>query len=171
MNYDVYQDGELIYSTAANALQIELRPGEALHAHGDPDPLTAAQWHALHIAAAVLQVDADVDAIYRAAIGNRQAEYEAAERQAQAFADAGFDGDVPPMVDDWATAKGWPAQQAAQDILQQAVQWRGAQEQIRRTRLLTKEGVRSAATLAGIEQRLAAWAVFVAAVRAQLQVA
>ena len=119
-------------------------------------------------AEAVARIDADVDAIYAVVIGNRQAEYEAAERQAQEFADGGFLGQAPAMVASWATAKGWTGQQAAQDILTVAAQWRGAQEQIRAQRLLRKEAARAAATQDVLTATMQAWTGFVAAARAQL---
>lgn len=121
-------------------------------------------------AEAVQRIDSDVDRIYAAVIGNRQAEYEAAEREAQAYADVGYEGDVPPLVQAWATAKAWTGQQAADDILAQAVAWRGAQAQIRAARLALKEQARMAADAAGVETALAAWTAFVAAARAQLGV-
>lgn len=117
---------------------------------------------------AVLRIDRDVDLIYAAVIGNRQAEYEAAEREAQAYVDADYEGDAPPLVQAWATAKAWTGQQAADDILAQAVAWRGAQAQIRAARLARKEQVRAATDAAGVEAALTAWAAFVAAARGQL---
>ena len=102
-------------------------------------------------AEAVQRIDSDVDRIYAAVIGNRQAEYEAAEREAQVYADAGYVGDVPPLVEAWAVAKAWTGQQAADDILTQAV-------------------ARMAADAAGVQAALAAWTAFVAAARAQLGV-
>ena len=168
MRYDVYTGEGLIYSTDAPAHTIALREGEALHVHGNPQPLTNAQWLAVRIDGALLRIDTEVDAIYGAAIGNRQAEYEAAERQAQAYADADYTGTVPGMVSSWASAKGWTGQQAAEDILAQAAQWRGAQDAIRAQRLQRKEQVRAAADAAGVNAVMAAWAGFVAAVRQQL---
>lgn len=142
------------------------RTAEAVYA--DPSHLLVLLDLPASIAAAVAKVDADVDAIYSAAIGLRQAEYEAAERQAQAFADAGFEPPVPGMVQSWAIAKGWTAQAAAADVLAVAAQWRGAQELIRAQRLLRKEQARGAVGPAGLAAIMATWAGFVAAVRAQL---
>lgn len=119
-------------------------------------------------AEAVAQIDADVDAIYGAAIGLRQAEYEEAERQAHVYAQGGYVGTVPGMVQSWATAKGWTAEQAADDILQQAAIWRGAQDAIRAARLLCKEQARNAATAEALAGVRAAWSAFVAVVRGQL---
>jgi len=136
--------------------------------YGDPHKvLIYDDWPAA-IAVAVARIDTDVDAIYEAAIGLRQAEYEMAERQAQAFADGGFEPPVPGMVQSWAVAKGWTAQAAAADVLAVAAQWRDAQELIRAQRLLRKEQARAALGPAGLAATMATWAGFVAAVRAQL---
>lgn len=119
---------------------------------------------------ALATIDADVDAIYSAAIGLRQAEYEAAERQAHAFVEAAYEPPVPGMVQSWAIAKGWTATAAADDILAVATQWRGAQELIRAQRLMRKEQARGAVGPAGLAATMATWAGFVVAVRAQLGV-
>ncbi|KRC30692.1 hypothetical protein [Acidovorax sp. Root217] len=137
---------------------------------GDPHrALTYDDWPA-EIAVVVAQIDKDVDAIYGLAIGNRQAEYEEAERQATAYAEAGYTGPVPPMVQCWADPKGWTAEQAADEILQQAGVWRGAQQAIRAQRLALKEQARAAQSPAALAAVRAAWAGFVAVVRAQLGV-
>ncbi len=117
---------------------------------------------------AVLRIDADADAIYGAVIGNRGEEYRTAESEASAFIAGGYTGDAPPSVAGWATAKGWTAQQAADDIAATAAAWRGAQAAIRAQRLLRKEQVRSAADSAALDTALAAWGGFAAAVRQQL---
>jgi hypothetical protein len=123
---------------------------------------------AASIAAAVRQIDADTDAIYGACIGNRATEYKLAEEQAQAFKDAGYMGTAPASVASWAAAKGWMDAQAAIDILDTASQWLDAQAAIRATRLACKEQARAAQDHAGVEAALAAWAGFVAAMRAAL---
>lgn len=116
----------------------------------------------------VARIDRDVDALYAAVIGNRQAEYEAAEREAQAYADADYAGVAPPLVQAWATAKAWTGQQAADDILAQSLAWRGAQAQIRAQRLLRKEQARNAVDAPALDAVAQGWAGFVAVVRAQL---
>lgn len=127
------------------------------------NPLPVAQ------ASAIAAIDAAVDRIYSAVLGNRQAEYQAAEGQAQAFADSGHVLEpVPGMVQSWANAKGWSAAQAAGDILTQAAQWRGTQELIRAQRLLRKEQVRAALDADELAAVMQAWSAFVATVRAQL---
>lgn len=120
-------------------------------------------------AALVRQIDADTDALYGAVIGNRSAEYTLAEVEAAAYvADAYTTDPVPSSVAVWATAKGWTAQQAADDIITTATAWRTAQAAIRAARLLRKEQARNAADQAALAVVRAQWAGFMAAVRQQL---
>lgn len=119
-------------------------------------------------AAAVHAIDADTDAIYGAVVGNRATEYALAEAEADAFRDAGYTGTAPGGVAAWAAAKGWPAQQAADDILTTAAQWRTAQAAIRAQRLAAKEAVRTAADPAAVGAALAGWRGFAAQIRALL---
>ena len=122
-------------------------------------------------AALVKQIDEDTDALYAAVIGNRAAEYTAAETEATVFADGGYTADpAPASVASWATAKGWTAQAAADDIIATATAWRTAQAAIRAARLLRKEQARTAADLAALATTRAQWAGFVAAIREQLGV-
>lgn len=116
----------------------------------------------------VKQIDADTDSLYAAVIGNRAAEYTVAETEATAYAGAGYTGAVPASVASWATAKGWTAQQAADDINATAAAWRTAQAAIRAARLLRKEQARTAADLAALNTVQAQWAGFVAVIRGQL---
>lgn len=127
-----------------------------------PPPIDGAR------AEALLKVDADVDAIYTAVVGSRGLEYEAAEREAQTYATAGYTGTPGPMVQSWADVKGWPADEAADDILAQAAQWRGAMAAIRAKRLSTKEGLRLASDAGKLAETINEWAAFVAATRAAL---
>jgi hypothetical protein len=120
--------------------------------------------------AAIKQIDADVDAIYGAVTGNRTSEYTRARDAAQVYKDAGYTGAVPSSVQGWATAKGWTATQAADDILATAAAWIAAQDAIRNARLLRKEQVRAATDKAGIGTALAAWAAFVVYIKGQLGV-
>lgn len=85
------------------------------------------------------KVDADVDWITFATIGNRAQEYLRAEIQAQAFKDAGYPADaVPPAVDSAVQALGGTAQEQADDILVQASLWYGVQDSMRLQRLTHK---------------------------------
>lgn len=120
------------------------------------------------ISAFVKKIDADVDAIYSATVGNRQSEYELAESDATAYQAAGYTGTVPASVQAWATVKNWTAQTAANDILATATAWRSAQVAIRSARLQRKEAARNAADQAGLDAVKAQWAGFVAAIRGQL---
>jgi hypothetical protein len=120
------------------------------------------------IARSLASIDADTDAIYQDAIGNRGPEYTEAEAAANAYKDAGYTGDVPSAVQSWATAKGWTAQQAADDILAAAAQLNTAKLAIRAERLLRKEQVRAAADAGAVDAAMVQWAGFVAAIRVQL---
>ena len=123
------------------------------------------------IAATVQKIDADTDALYAAVTGNRGMEYITAEAEATAFAGGGYTADpAPASVASWATAKGWTAQAAADDIIATATAWRAAQAAIRAARLLRKERARTAADLAALATTRAQWAGFVAAIREQLGV-
>jgi hypothetical protein len=152
------------------SLMVEDPQAEVLALVPVPAPSLAAQL-ATASAALVKQIDADTDALYAAVIGNRAAEYTVAEAEATAFADGGYTADpAPASVASWATAKGWTAQAAADDIIATATAWRTAQAAIRANRLLRKEQARTAADLAALTTTRAQWAGFVAAVRAQLGV-
>lgn len=122
----------------------------------------------ISVDAALRRIDADTDAITADVIGNRAAEYEEAERQAKAYADAGFTGPAPGMVHSWAVAKSWTDQVAAQDIIAQAAAYRGALETMRAQRLLRKEQVRTAPGAEARAQVMDTWFAFVSALRQQL---
>lgn len=98
------------------------------------------------------QVDAAADRARRAVAGDplRAVEYDRAAREAQAFAAAGYQGDVPPMVAAWAIS-GRTAQQAADSILAEAAQYNGALVQLRTTRLQAKELIRAAMAEGNVE--------------------
>ena len=94
-------------------------------------------------AAAALQIDEAVASIYgrftRFAI-----EYQEREAQAQAYKDAGYTGDVPPRVAEFATPAGMPAQAATDLILAQAVNLRAAQGALSALRMRKYEVLRAA---------------------------
>lgn len=123
------------------------------------------------ISALIKQIDADADAIYTAALGNRATEYAEAEAQAQAYKDAAYAGDVPDYVEAWASATGHSAQWAADDILATAAAWRSAQTAIRAQRLAAKEAARRATDAAALAAVAGQWTAFVTAIRAQLGIA
>jgi hypothetical protein len=147
--------------------------GFELVALPDPEPEPAPPTLAERQTEALRQIDADVDAITAAVIGNRGVEYIEAETQALAFQTAGFTGAAPSMVQAWVNAKGiegigWTAQQAAEDILAQAAAWRYAVDVIRANRLNAKAYIRIAEDDEDLAVATGTWAGFVQAIRSQL---
>src|SRR5690606_7318866 len=72
-------------------------------------------------------------------------EYRLAKQQADEWVAAGKPAnDVPPAVAVWAQARGWTAEQAAQDILDTEAAWMSALSAIRQARLLGKAAVDAA---------------------------
>lgn len=114
-----------------------------------------------------LQIDNAADAARRAVAGDplRAVEYDRAASEAQAFAAAGYQGAVPPMVAAWAI-NGRTAQQAADDILREAAQYNGALVQLRTTRLQAKELIRAAMAAGEVEQAQDIAAETIAAIEA-----
>lgn len=164
------QAGEVVFTGSGSLAYNEERRGweNAEGLYGDPE--RALTYDNLPVASAelVARIDADVDVIYDKVMGRRQAEYERAEAEARAFAEADYTGATPPMVLSHAIAKGWSAQVAADDILAVSAAWRTAQEVLRTQRLLRKEQARTALGPASLKATEATWAGFVAAIRIQL---
>jgi hypothetical protein len=117
----------------------------------------------------LLQIDLRNDAVIRAVIGERQSEYELAEREAAAFKVAGYPATpVPGSVGSWAAAKGWTATRAADDILAVASRWRAAQAALRANRLVGKEAVGVAVDGPAIDAIMVQWVAFCTAIEIQL---
>ena len=93
-------------------------------------------------AAAALQIDEAVAAIY-GRFTRFQLEYTEREAQAQAFKDAGYTGEVPPRVAEFATPAGMPAQAATDLILAQAANLRTAQGALSALRMRKYEVLRA----------------------------
>ncbi len=112
-------------------------------------------------------VDAAADAARRKVAGDplRAVEYDRAAREAQAFASAGYQGEVPPMVAAWAISGRTP-QQAAASILAEAAQYNAALVQLRTTRLQAKELIRQAMANGNVEQAQDIAAETIAAIEA-----
>lgn len=145
--------------------------GKRIEANADGKPIlvTPAEPSLADKAATLAkQIDADADAIYAAALGNRATEYAEAETQAQAFKDAGYAGDVPAYVQSWADTAGLTTKAAADNILATAAAWRTAQEAIRAKRLACKQSAKAAKTGEALAVVAAEWGVFVTAIKAQL---
>jgi hypothetical protein len=120
---------------------------------------------------ALRKIDANVDAIYRAVIGNRASEYEQAEAEAKAYKAAGYQvSPVPTYVQDWADAKAATPTWAADNIIATATQWRSVQGSLRANRLTTKEVIRTAADKASIDVVLTTWAEFIGTTKADLNI-
>lgn len=114
----------------------------------------------------IKKIDADVDAIYEAAIGNRATEYSEAEAQATAFKAVGYTGAVPAYVASWLsnnTKAFTTATQAADDIIAQANAWRSAAAAIRSNRLLAKKNLTN-----DVATAMASWDGFVVAIRSSM---
>jgi hypothetical protein len=124
---------------------------------------TAAATLATARAALIVRIDADVDAIYAAVVGNRSDEYNAANIDATAFKAAGYAGTAPASVQSWAAATGWTTHAAADDILAAAARLQALRDTIRAQRLLKKEQTRTASDVSVVA---AAWAGALAAIRA-----
>ena len=118
----------------------------------------------------ILKIDADADAIYAKALGNRETEYAQADSDAKAYKAAGYTGTVPAYVQAWATATGKSATWATDDILATSTAWRTAMAAIRFNRLGRKEDARKAVDMAALEVVKAQWAGFVTAITTQLGV-
>ncbi len=80
----------------------------------------------------------------------RAVEYDRARIDAEQFAAAGYQGDVPPMVAAWAI-NGRTAQQAADSILAEAAQYTTALVYLRTVRLNAKEQIRNAMAAGNVE--------------------
>lgn len=118
----------------------------------------------------IADIDRKADALRLAIVGDplRVEEYRVAREEAAAFIAAGYTGTVPNSVQSWASAKGWTAKQAADDIATTAQQWSNALYAIRSIRLTGKELIRGAgsdASAASIHQTVLGQ---FAALRAQL---
>lgn len=113
------------------------------------------------------RIDSAADAARRAVAGDplRAVEYDRARAEAEQFAAAGFEGDVPPMVAAWAI-NGRTPQQAAENILQEAAQYTTALIQIRQVRLAAKEQIRALMAVEQVEQAQQLAAQTVAAIEA-----
>ena len=90
------------------------------------------------------RIDTAADAARRAVAGDplRAVEYDRARLQAEQFAAADYQGEVPAMVAAWAI-NGRTPQQAADSILAEAAAYTNALELLRTTRLAAKEHVRA----------------------------
>lgn len=118
-------------------------------------------------AAAIHEIDGSADDLVTAVIGRRDTEYLIAEKQAQAFIDAGYKGDTFPYVDSWAQAKKVDQKWAADNIIETAATWRTFQSDLRAKRLKAKEDVRNATS---VDEILNQWRQYIDIIKNQLGV-
>lgn len=131
-----------------------LPPGMRLDFGVDGLPMLAQQPAPVVTAAELCAaIDVAADAARRAVAGDplRAVEYDRARIEAETFAAANYQGEVPPMVAAWAI-NGRTPQQATESILQEAAQYTGALVQLRTVRLNAKELIRNAMAAGQVEQ-------------------
>ena len=116
----------------------------------------------------LLKIDADTDAIYNAVVGARANEYNDALAQALEFKKLVYLGTAGNKVNSWASAKGWTATQATDDILAQAAQWRAVEDSIRSNRLARKEATRNATLESSLVTIESDWNTFVTYIKGVL---
>lgn len=99
------------------------------------------------------RIDTAADNARRAVAGDpmRAVEYDRTRLQAEQFAAAGYQGEVPPMVAAWVTSER-DAQAAAEDILREAAQYENALVQVRTIRLQAKEQIRALMAAGDVDQ-------------------
>jgi hypothetical protein len=114
----------------------------------------------------------DIDAIYEAAIGKRQAEYVDAEADARAFAMAGFEGETTQNVSSFAicnpTGQVQSNQWAAEMIIARADAFKAAQVSMRAERFATQAAMRACVTPAQLDHVAYLWDEFISNIRARL---
>ena len=158
-----------VYSTATGAEQQHAELGELPEGlTTEPRPSADHSWsgnawgfdaalqtaNRLALSASLCEsVDTAADAARRAVAGDplRAVEYDRARLEAEQFAAAGYQGEVPPMVAAWAIG-GRSAQQAADSILAEAAQYTTALVYLRTVRLQAKELIRNAMAAGNVEQ-------------------
>lgn len=117
---------------------------------------------------ALVDVDLSNDDVVTAVIGRRDTEYLMAEKQAQAYIDAGYKGDTFPYVDSWAQAKSVDQKWAADNIIETATAWRTIQADMRAKRLHSKEQIRNAMAVDQIAAICEQWKQYVDIIKNQL---
>lgn len=109
-------------------------------------------------------IDAAAGQIVHDVVDGRVEEYRQAEEEARAWKASGYTGQAPAGVATWSAASGMDPDDACDNIIAQADAWRAALMQIRGARLSAK----AVAAQGNVEQALAQWAAFEAAIRQAL---
>ena len=152
---------ELGQTPADCAASDKPRPSEAHVWKAGKWALDAAKQAALdaaQIAELAKSIDSAVAALY-AQYTRFEVEYLEREKQAQAYKDAGYTGEMPQQVAAFATPANKPGKQAADIILMQAAQLRGALAQLgvlRMRKIEVQQAATPAAAQALVEQITAA---------------
>ncbi|KAB0507772.1 hypothetical protein [Pseudomonas moorei] len=91
--------------------------------------------------AAAQQIDVAADLARRVVLGDslRAVEYQLTAQEAEAFAAAGYTGDMPPSVQAWADAAELEPKAATDSIIAEADAWKTALYAIRAARLKGKQ--------------------------------
>lgn len=125
-------------------------------------------------ASAIAATYADVDAVTRAAVGDRAEEYRDAEAAARAFVLAGYEGDVDESVSSYAlynpTGQEQSNRWAADQIIARADAFRAAQKTMRTRRFAGQADIRQADSPEALALAVEAWNKFIAGIRAALGV-
>lgn len=138
-----------------------------LDADGLPEPQQAV---AITLQQILESVDRAADQAREAVAGDplRAVEYDRARLEAEAFAAADYQGEVPRMVAAWAL-NGRNARQAADSILAEAAAYTEALYTLREARLQAKEQIRTAFAAGNVELAEDIAAETVAAIEAAVQ--
>ncbi len=141
----------------STARHIELRDKQALGhqivAGEDGYPIAVLPVVAITTERLCSMIDRAADTTRRAVAGDpmRAVEYDRTRLQAEQFAAAGYQGEVPAMVAAWVTSER-DAQAAAEDILREAAQYEQALVQVRTIRLQAKEQIRALMAAGDVDQ-------------------
>ena len=124
------------------------------------------------LARALAKPYADIDAVVKAAVGERTKEYERREAAARAYVASGYVDPVPDRVAVWAqynpTMQTQTARWSADNILARADALVAKQDAMGDQRFISQYAMRAATTLAELDAAVAAWGTFIAQIRAQL---
>lgn len=141
---EIYANGEVVERTVIDWTVLDY--DEAIAA-SPPDLQSLLDERAVLLGteAMAARIDQVADAKRMQFLGDvtRAFEYQAAERDAKAYADAGFTGETPANVKAWADATGMTTKQAAENILQEAALYNYALNAIRAYRLQGKQQIRN----------------------------
>lgn len=140
-----FKDGKLVESVTVPWTLIDYSEAIESSKGVERSALLTERATLLGVPSMLARIDEVADAKRMQFLGDvtRAFEYQAAERDAKAYAAANFSGDVPSTVQAWADAAGFTPKQAAENILAEAAQYNAALNGIRAIRLQGKQAVRT----------------------------